>query len=116
VCYSAYTKSKVRVTRQSAHTQREVSAIFRRYDTQFALSSSALQHVKKSQYSDYVRQTSCDVGSSWRVLIVSLLNVVHGYSVALKGPKLEIFGFRVFSQIRPVGVGDLGTRQKNSKF
>jgi hypothetical protein len=35
---------------------------------------------------------------------------------ALKGPKLEIFGFRVFSQIRPVWVGDLGTRQKNSKF
>jgi hypothetical protein len=34
----------------------------------------------------------------------------------LKGPKLEIFGFRVFSQIRPVWVGDLGTRQKNSKF
>jgi hypothetical protein len=34
----------------------------------------------------------------------------------LKGPKLEIFGFRVFSLIRPVGVGDLGTRQKNSKF
>ncbi len=36
---------------------------------------------------------------------------------ALKGPKLEIFlasGF--FSQIRPVWVGDLGTRQKNSKF
>jgi hypothetical protein len=34
----------------------------------------------------------------------------------LKGPKLEIFGFRVFSQIRPVWAGDLGTRQKNSKF
>jgi hypothetical protein len=34
----------------------------------------------------------------------------------LKGPKLEIFGFRVFSQIRPVWVGDLGTRQNNSKF
>jgi hypothetical protein len=37
-------------------------------------------------------------------------------SDVLKGPKLEIFGFRVFSQIRPVGVEDLGTRQKNSKF
>jgi hypothetical protein len=32
----------------------------------------------------------------------------------LKGPKLEIFGFRVFTQFRPVG--DLGTWQKNSKF
>jgi hypothetical protein len=36
--------------------------------------------------------------------------------ISLKGPKLEIFGFRVFSQIRPVWVGDLGTRQINSKF
>jgi hypothetical protein len=35
---------------------------------------------------------------------------------ALKGPKLEIFGSRVFPQIRPVCVGDLGTRRKNSKF
>jgi hypothetical protein len=34
----------------------------------------------------------------------------------LKGPKLEIFGSRVFPQIRPVWVGDLGTRRKNSKF
>jgi len=34
----------------------------------------------------------------------------------LKGPKLEIFGSRVFPQIRPVCVGDLGTRRKNSKF
>jgi hypothetical protein len=34
----------------------------------------------------------------------------------LKGPKLEIFGSRVFTQIRPVWVGDLGTRQKNLKF
>jgi hypothetical protein len=37
-------------------------------------------------------------------------------SKTLKGPMLEIFGFRVFSQFRPVWVGDLGTRQKNSKF
>ncbi len=27
----------------------------------------------------------------------------------LKGPKLEIFGSRVYAQIRPVWVGDLGT-------
>ncbi len=26
--------------------------------------------------------------------------------------KLELFGFRVFTQIRPVWVGDLGTRPK----
>jgi hypothetical protein len=32
----------------------------------------------------------------------------------LKGPKLEIFGSRVFTQIRPVWVGDLETRPKNS--
>ncbi len=30
----------------------------------------------------------------------------------LKGLKLGIFGSRVFTQIRPVWVGDLGTRQK----
>jgi hypothetical protein len=29
---------------------------------------------------------------------------------SLKGPKLEIFGSGVFTQIRPVWVGDLGTR------
>jgi hypothetical protein len=35
----------------------------------------------------------------------------------LKGPKLAIFGFRVFfTQIRPVWVGDLGARPKNFKF
>jgi hypothetical protein len=28
----------------------------------------------------------------------------------------EIFGSRGFTQIRPVWVGDLGTRPKNSKF
>jgi hypothetical protein len=33
----------------------------------------------------------------------------------LKGPKLEIFGSRVFPQIRPICVGDLGTRRKKSK-
>jgi len=38
------------------------------------------------------------------------------YTSALKGPKLEILGSRGFPQIRPVCVGDLGTRQKNSKF
>ncbi len=33
-----------------------------------------------------------------------------------KGPKLEIFGSRDFTQISPVWVGNLGTRPKNSKF
>jgi hypothetical protein len=44
-----------------------------------------------------------------------MVNYIKG-GPTLKGPKLEIFGFRVFSQIRPVWVGDLGTRQKNAKF
>ncbi len=34
----------------------------------------------------------------------------------LKRPKLEIFDSVVFTQIRPVRVGDLGTRQNNSKY
>jgi hypothetical protein len=32
--------------------------------------------------------------------------------MALKGPKLEIFGSGVFTQIRPVWVGDLELGQK----
>jgi hypothetical protein len=34
----------------------------------------------------------------------------------LKRPKLEIFGSGAFTQIRPVWVGELGTRPKNSTF
>ncbi len=34
---------------------------------------------------------------------------------SLKGPKLEIFGSGIFTQIRPVRVGDLGTKPKNLK-
>ncbi len=34
---------------------------------------------------------------------------------SLKGPKLEIFGSGIFTQIRPVRVGDLGTKPKISK-
>ena len=45
----------------------------------------------------------------------NIIGLLHRFQ-GLKGPMLEIFGFRVFSQIRPVWVGDLGTRQKNSKF
>ncbi len=40
--------------------------------------------------------------------------ISHAF-VPLKGPKLEIFGSRVFLQIRPGCVGDLGTRRKKSK-
>jgi hypothetical protein len=36
-------------------------------------------------------------------------------TVPLKRPKLEIFGFEAFTQIRPVWVGDLGTGPKNFK-
>jgi len=31
----------------------------------------------------------------------------------LKGPKREIFDSGVFAQIRPIWIGDLGTRPKN---
>jgi hypothetical protein len=34
----------------------------------------------------------------------------------LKGPKHEIFEHGIFTQIKPAGVGDLGTKQKNSKL
>jgi hypothetical protein len=36
--------------------------------------------------------------------------------LGLKGPQLEIFGSRVFTQIRPGCVVDLGTRPKNPKL
>ncbi len=36
--------------------------------------------------------------------------------LSLKGPKLEIFGSGVFTQIRPVRVGDFGSRLKNPKL
>jgi hypothetical protein len=35
---------------------------------------------------------------------------MHHWRLFLKGPKLEIFVFWVLRQIRPVWVGDLGTR------
>jgi hypothetical protein len=34
----------------------------------------------------------------------------------LKGPKLETYVSLVFTKIKPVWVGDLGTRSKNSNF
>jgi hypothetical protein len=44
------------------------------------------------------------------------LCVLVPLSQALKGPKHEIFGSRVFTQIRPQRAGDLGIGPKNSKF
>jgi hypothetical protein len=38
------------------------------------------------------------------------------YRHRLKGPNLEIFGYRVFTQIRPAWVGDQGTRPKIPNF
>ncbi len=34
----------------------------------------------------------------------------------LKGPKCEIFDSEFFALIRPIWIGDLGTRPKNYKF
>ncbi len=36
--------------------------------------------------------------------------------LVLKGPKLEIFGSEVFTQIKPVWKGDLATRPKKCKI
>ncbi len=35
--------------------------------------------------------------------------------LTLKGPKREIFVAGIFAQIRPIWIGDLGTRPKNRK-
>jgi hypothetical protein len=37
------------------------------------------------------------------------------HHLPLEGPKLEIFVAGIFTQIRPVWMGDLETRAKNSK-
>jgi hypothetical protein len=39
----------------------------------------------------------------------------HLLDFPLKGPKREIFGLRIFAQIRPIWIGYLGTRPKNPK-
>jgi hypothetical protein len=46
---------------------------------------------------------------------MSMSSLVKFDSNALKGPKLEIFDSGVFTQIRPVWVGDLGTTLKTLK-
>jgi hypothetical protein len=40
----------------------------------------------------------------------------HFSQARLKGPMLQIFGSGIFTQIRPVWVGDLGIRLKNPKL
>ena len=57
---------------------------------------------------DIYRDLTCKV----RYLLI-LYNCVL---MNLKGPKLETFVSLVFTQIKPVWVGDLGTRSKISKF
>jgi hypothetical protein len=54
----------------------------------------------------------------WRIFFTFFMKTsyLQGDHFTLKGPKLEIFGSRVFPQIRPVWVSDLETRQKSSKF
>jgi hypothetical protein len=46
--------------------------------------------------------------------IVQIPKIFHS-CVPLKGPKCEIFVAGIFAQIRPIWIGDLGTRPKNPK-
>ncbi len=39
----------------------------------------------------------------------------HQLDILLKGPKREKFVAGIFAQIRPIWIGDLGTRPKNPK-
>jgi hypothetical protein len=48
-----------------------------------------------------------------RCITTSPLNPLLDIIVSLKGPKREIFDSGVFAQIRPIWIGDLGTRPKN---
>jgi hypothetical protein len=56
------------------------------------------------------------VDIKWCIIIYCILSIIFTTIGFLKGPKLEIFGTGVFAQIRPVWVGDLGTRPKYSKL
>jgi hypothetical protein len=63
----------------------------------------------QTKWNSYVSRASV-ASSSW--LDCCFINRIF----VLKGPKLEIFGSRVLTQIRPVWVGDLRTRQKIQNF
>jgi hypothetical protein len=47
------------------------------------------------------------------VLVVKNIHSSQEFGKLLKGPKREIFDFGVFAKIRPIWIGDLGTRPKN---
>jgi hypothetical protein len=49
--------------------------------------------------------------NSFRITLIYIY--VAGEEKTLKGPKCEIFGFGFFALIRPIWIGDLGTRPKN---
>jgi hypothetical protein len=42
--------------------------------------------------------------------------ILHFSEICLKGPKHEIFGFGFFTLIKPVWIGDVGSRPKNPKL
>ena len=62
----------------------------------------------------FTRQLKRTRSRDVKEFITFIKKPLHEY--ALKGPKREIFDFGVFAQIRPIWIGDLGTRPKNYKF
>jgi hypothetical protein len=66
------------------------------------------------------RSTTCATAGEWRASFWTRRSrrrrLVPAEVRALKGPKCEIFGFGFFALIRPIWIGDLGTRPKNYKF
>jgi hypothetical protein len=71
-------------------------------------------------YSKYLNFPSCS--STGTRLIINVFdckqqhsNLYMCYLVSLKGPKREIFVAGIFAQIRPIWIGDLGTRPKKPR-
>jgi hypothetical protein len=83
---------------------------------------SADSDLKKSFPGPIERERESSPGSAlfrefnYIMSLVPVFLCLGDFQDSLKGPKHEIFGSGVFTQIRPVLVGDLGIKPKNPKF
>ncbi len=73
---------------------------------------SILQRKKKiTVFGKSLTMSKKDEGDRNTIFLIFCMTIWH----FLKGPKREIFGAGIFTEIRPVWVGDLETRPKNLK-
>ncbi len=62
----------------------------------------------------YKQSDVYELNKAYRLKYVTFRHSIR-YTITLKGPKREIFVAGIFTEIRPVRVGDLETRPKNLK-